>query len=171
LRLGVRGFATAGNTMDQIIVADNTFRMLTQDDSHTIDFATGVDNTAFLGSLAIEKNSIWSAEADASASGIYAAALFDVIHIEANKLRHLSGPGIEIGSLNASSSLSITDNSVIDCGRTSNATYKKGHQGSGRIDSKIDQDWPQHHHKQRDRVYDNRHQREPYERRRRQLGL
>lgn len=129
LRTGIKGFATAPYSMDQIIVADNQLRMFTQDDNYTIDFGSNVDNTAILGTVTIRNNSIWSIEADGSSAGIYAGisvVLFELIKIEGNDLRHLSGPGIEIGSLSANSCLSILDNDVINCGRTSDANYRKG---------------------------------------------
>lgn len=125
---GVVGFATGTNhVMDQIIVANNCFRTMTQAYA-CIDFNTAVDSTAALGSIQIKGNSIWSFEADGTASNASAitAQLFGIITIEGNEMHRLSGPGIDVSTFLSTSVVSICDNVIVDCGRTSDTNYQKG---------------------------------------------
>ena len=58
--------------MDQITVAHNSFRLVRQNVSATIDFTKSMNLASFLGTLDIIGNSFFSLESDGSSSSIFA---------------------------------------------------------------------------------------------------
>lgn len=129
LRQAVVIFSANPHVIDKVSISFNKFGLVAMDSGYAIDANLQMDGSATLGTLSVVGNDITDSEASATAASIYAGisvGYFQIMRVSGNILRNLSGPGIDIAPLNANSNLEITDNTVVDCGRTSNATYKKG---------------------------------------------